>query len=300
MKNLIQDFTTYLSAIKRYSDHTIISYKNDLDKLSLYVLKEYDISEVSQINHLILRSWIASLKMNGLSNNSLNRKISTLKSFFKYLRLNTIVDRNPMIKIQTMKKSKRLPSYVSNSKMNALLEPNLLNEDFEEIRNNLIIYLLYVTGMRRAELINIKNEDINYSRIEIKVLGKGNKERICPLSKEGIDLIEKYRSSLLEIELQIDHKYLLVTKKGKKCYPKLIYNVVSKKLKSINASDKTSPHVLRHTFATHLSENGAELNAIKELLGHASLAATQIYTHNNIERLKDEYKKAHPKAKNNL
>ena len=181
--------------------------------------------------------------------------------------------------------------------MEYLLEDDLIGEKtFSQCRNDLIITLLYMTGIRRSELINIKHENINRARLEVKVVGKGNKERLCPLTVEIIEKIDNYIEKRTVECGVLDHDYLIVTDKGKPSYPKLIFNVVTKALKSINASEKTSPHVLRHTFATHLSSNGAELNAVKELLGHASLAATQVYTHNTIDRLKNEYKKAHPKG----
>ena len=180
--------------------------------------------------------------------------------------------------------------------MENLHEETLLTHSFSAVRDDLIISILYITGIRRSELLNLKIKDVNKSRLEIKVTGKGNKERLCPISKELLRQIEYYLLLRQEEFEVLDHSYLLVTDKGKPCYPKMIYNVVSRALKRINASEKTSPHVLRHTFATHLSANGAELNAIKELLGHASLAATQVYTHNTIDRLKKEYSKAHPKG----
>jgi len=236
------------------------------------------------------------MKSNGISNSSINRKISALKSFYKYLLRKEIVTINPMAKVQSLKKSKRLPSFVPKSKMEYLQEETLNKDSFSAIRDELIINILYMTGIRRSELINIKSADINKFRLEIKIIGKGNKERLCPITNQVLEKIASYTELKEEEFGKLDHTYLLVTDKGKPCYPKLIFNVVSRALKKINASEKTSPHVLRHTFATHLSANGAELNAVKELLGHASLAATQVYTHNTIDRLKTEYKKAHPKG----
>lgn len=296
MNKHIDSFLRYLQDIKKNSAHTILSYENDLNGFSNYCLNQYEIKEIHLINHLMIRSWIMELKSNGISNSSINRKISALKSFYKFLRRKEVVTKNPMVKVQSLKKSKRLPSFVPKHKMDYLQEEILDKDCFSASRNELIIILLYMTGIRRSELINLKFSDINPSRLEIKVLGKGNKERLCPISKEVLKKIEAYTELKNNEFGELGHSYIIVTDKGKPCYPKLIFNVVSKELKKINASEKTSPHVLRHTFATHLSANGAELNAVKELLGHASLAATQVYTHNTIDRLKKEYKKAHPKG----
>lgn len=296
MLELIKDFINYQRNIKKHSHHTAISYENDLNGFAKYCLDQYEIETISSVNHLIIRSWIMQLKNADVSNSSINRKISALRSFYKYLRRKEIIEKNPMVKVQALKKPKRLPSFVPRSKMDALTEENLLEGSWIALRDELIIVLLYMTGMRRSELINMKFTDIHRTRLEIKVLGKGNKERLCPISGYVLNKIDAY-SLLKNKELgMLDHQYVIVTEKGKPSYPKLIYNVVSRALKKINASEKTSPHILRHTFATHLSANGAELNAVKELLGHASLAATQVYTHNTIDRLKKEYQKAHPKG----
>lgn len=296
MKIVIDAFLLYLLDIKKNSSHTILSYENDLKGFAQYCLNQYEIEEIQVVNHLMIRSWIMELKSDGISNSSINRKISALKSFYKFLRRKEIVTKSPMVKVQSLKKSKRLPSFVPKSKMEFLQEEILVKDCFSALRDEMIITLLYMTGIRRSELINMKFSDINASRLEIKVVGKGNKERLCPISKDVLEKIDAY-SVLKNKEFgELDHSYIIVTDKGKPCYPKLVFNVVSKALKKINASEKTSPHVLRHTFATHLSANGAELNAVKELLGHASLAATQVYTHNTIDRLKTEYKKAHPKG----
>lgn len=296
MKKLLEDFSEYMGLIKKRSQHTVISYRNDILSLISYVSEQYEIEEIDAVNHLIIRSWIVKLKSEGISNSSINRKISALKSFFKYLIKRELVLTNPLAKVQTLKNSKRLPAFVPKKKMNYLLENPIGDRAFKDLRDELIIDLLYLTGIRRSELQNLKFTDINSARTEMKVLGKGNKERICPITSKVLKKIETYKAAMAEEFGSLDHNFVIVTNKGKKAYPKLIFNVVTKKLKTINGSEKTSPHVLRHTFATHLSSNGAELNAVKELLGHASLAATQVYTHNNIERLKREYKRAHPKG----
>ena len=294
MKEDLEDFLEYMGVIKKRSQHTVISYRNDILSFISYVSVQYEIEEISAANHLMIRSWIVELKAEGVSNVSVNRKISALKSFYKYLRRKELVDKNPMAKVQSMKKPKRLPSFVPEKKMEYLMESSLVEKSFSELRNELIIELLYLTGIRRSELQKLTFSDVNPARLEIKVIGKGNKERRCPISNSYIKKLDAYKESLLEEFGTLGHDFVFVTDKGKKIYPKLIFNIVTKKLKSINASEKTGPHVLRHTFATHLFSNGAELNSVKELLGHASLAATQVYTHNSIERLKKEYKRAHP------
>lgn len=294
MNVILEDFLEYLSSIKNRSKHTVLSYENDLNQFQDYCIRVYDQSEISEINHLIIRSWIMEMKSEGISNASVNRKISALKTFYKFLIRNEIVVKNPMAKVQTLKKSKRLPAYVPKAKMNYLVESTIGKSDFINLRDDLIVELLYITGIRRSELQNLKRQDVDRYRSEIKVIGKGNKERRCPISAGFILKLETYLLALFDEFGVLEHDIIFVTIKGKPIYPKLIFNIVTKKLKAINACEKTSPHVLRHTFATHLSSNGAELNAVKELLGHASLAATQVYTHNSIERLKKEYKKAHP------
>ncbi len=298
MRSFVISFLDYIRGVKRYSPHTIISYENDLNAFLDFLVVHYDIHDVSKVNHHLIRSWIASMKKDDYSNSSLNRKISSLRSFFKYLRKHDHIDKNPMAKIKALRKPKRLPSFISESKMDHFTDRYLLEPDFREMREYLIIYLLYTTGIRRSELIGLKHGDIDYIRKEIKVLGKGGKERLCPLI-EGMDGVINQYSDLKE-ELGFSsgpQDYLIVTDQGKKAYPKLIYNIVKQVLTGMNASDKASPHVLRHTFATHLASKGADLTAIKELLGHQGLAATQIYTHNSIDRLIKEYNKAHPKGK---
>ena len=294
MKIVVQEFLEYIAVIKKRSKHTVLSYENDLNQFCAYCVRVYDQSEIAAINHLIIRSWIMEMKSDRISNASINRKISALKSFYKFLIRKGIVDKSPMAKVQTLKKSKRLPAFVPKAKMDYLIESAVGEADFSDMRDDLIVELLYITGIRRSELQNLKRQDIDRHRSEIKVIGKGNKERRCPISSSFILKMDKYLVVLFEEFGGLEHDFLFVTNKGKKIYPKLIFNIVTKRLKAINACEKTSPHVLRHTFATHLSTNGAELNAVKELLGHASLAATQVYTHNSIERLKKEYKKAHP------
>ncbi|HET7819360.1 MAG TPA: site-specific tyrosine recombinase/integron integrase [Bacteroidia bacterium] len=289
-----ESFINHLKFEKRLSPHTSLSYSNDLDQFFIYLKNVYQIHTINQINHSIIRSWVVSLMENKLTARSVNRKISTLKSFYKFLLREKTIETNPMNKIQTPKIPKRLPVFIEESKMNSLIEDVKFSSDFEGKRNLLIIELLYATGMRRAELINLKEGDINFNNHTIKVLGKRNKERLIPITNELGTLINEYISERKNINTNND--FLFITKSGKQIYASAVYRTVRDSLAKVTTASKKSPHILRHSFATHLLNNGANLNAIKELLGHANLAATQVYTHNTIEKLKSVYSKAHPKA----
>jgi integrase/recombinase XerC len=288
-------FINYLRFEKRLSPHSVTAYTNDLDQFYLYLKNSYSLDDIREVNHPVIRSWIVSLMENKISPRSVNRKISTLKSFYKFLLREKVVDINPMHKIQSPKNPKRLPVFVEESKMDALIEDVNFKDDFEGRRNLLIIELLYSTGMRRIELVNLKETDINFYNRTIKVLGKRNKERLIPLTPELITLIKEYIAQRNR-SIAANNDYLFLTEKGNQIYAGAVYRIVKSSLEKVTTLAKKSPHVLRHTFATHLLNHGANLNAIKELLGHASLAATQVYTHNTIEKLKSVYSKAHPKA----
>lgn len=295
--NPIQAFIDYLKFEKRYSHHTIISYQNDLEQFFTYLQSQYDSPSLKEITHSVVRSWIVELMEDEIMAKSINRKISSLRSFFKYqLKLDTI-DKTPMTNIVAPKVGKRLPVFVKEEDTRQLIESlNTATEDWNTLNAKMLVVLFYATGMRLSELIGLKESQVDKSKCSIKVLGKGNKERVIPVTKEVLAVIEDYKSHKRK-QFAEWNEALLVTGKGKNLYPKYAYLLVKKYLgnKDFNLS-KTSPHVLRHTFATHLTNNGADLNAVKELLGHSSLASTQIYTHNTIEKLKDVYKKAHPKA----
>jgi integrase/recombinase XerC len=291
----ITEFIQYLQYEKRYSTHTVQAYQSDLEQFFLFIELHYSDTPIAHIQHFHIRSWLASLKENDLESRSINRKISTLKSFYKFLLRKGEVSQSPMSKIISPKNAKRLPVFVNQSNMESLLDQVELPTDYKGHLDRLILEILYQTGMRRAELLGIKLHDVDLYNHQIKVLGKGNKERIIPIARELQLLIESY----IEMRNQLEHPnetLLLLRENGKPLYPKYVYNVVSAYLGMSTTLDKKSPHVLRHTFATHLLNQGADLNAVKELLGHANLTATQIYTHNTIEKLKDIYKKAHPKA----
>jgi len=288
-------FIEYLAVERKYSTHTVTAYHKDLQQFQQYLAEHYNSIPVSEITHQQIRSWLAQLLADGVKATSVNRKISTLKSFFKHLKRVGRVLGNPMGKVQAPKKPKQLPVFVEKTKIAALTDTIMPEEgdNYISTRNRLVIELLYGTGMRLSELIHLKEEDIDFYNGTLKVLGKRNKERIIPITKPLLKLIKDY--CFLKLENDEKNLYLL-SNKGKKMYPKLVYNIVKGNLSLVTTLKKRSPHVLRHSFATHLLENGADLNAIKELLGHANLAATQVYTHNTIERLKDVHKKSHPKS----
>jgi integrase/recombinase XerC len=297
----IQSFLDYLKFEKRYSLHTVISYETDLIAFFEFLENKFGRLALKDISHSFIRSWLAGLKENGLTSKSINRKISSLRSFFKYHLRTGKIDITPMSKIIAPKLSKRLPVFVKEAETKQLLETlQGSTEDWKTLNAKMLIVLFYSTGMRLSELINLKEKQLDVARSQVKVLGKGNKERIIPLSNEVIRNIEDYRQLKKKEFVQKDGEkkdtILLVTEKGKKLYPKYAYLLVKKYLATAGTLDKKSPHVLRHTFATHLMNGGADLNAVKELLGHSSLASTQVYTHNSIEKLKNVHKKAHPKA----
>ena len=295
MKWLVS-FEKYLRYERRYSDHTVRSYTNDLEQFSVYLTAQLGMTDEIGLKHFHVRSWIVHLMQDNYTAKTVNRKISTLKSYFKYLKKSGHIKSNPTAKVIAPKIAKRLPVVVREERIEDLLDREIDQNDFESVRNQLVIDLLYTTGIRRSELINLKESDINYSLRHIKVLGKGNKERIIPISHKLIESIKLYLE-LKESEQLNESKFLITTSKGKKSYPKLIYNIVHAQLSTVSTVKKRSPHIMRHSFATHLANQGAELNAIKEIMGHANLSATEIYMHNSIDRLRSVYQNAHPKSK---
>lgn len=292
----IQQFLDYLTFQKRYSRHTIISYQNDLTAFFDFLLTQFGETDLAAIKTIFVRSWLAALKEEGMESKSINRKISSLKSFFKYQLRQQTITISPMTAIISPKVNKRLPQFVDKKDVTTLLTHVEFPDTWAGKTDQLILHLFYNTGMRQAELTGLKETDISKSNGAIKVLGKGNKERIIPVSNQLIQKMQDYMDDKRKVLEAFDKTILLVTASGKKLYPRYVYSTVNKYLALVTTIDKKSPHVLRHSFATHLMNNGADLNAVKELLGHSSLAATQIYTHNTIEKLKDIHKKAHPKA----
>lgn len=293
----INNFLQYISFEKRYSEYTIKAYQNDLYSFSKYLTNNYETDDVANATTQMVRSWVASLKEDDLNTNSINRKISTLKSFFKFLLRKGEIQSSPMQKIHLLKKAEKLPVYIEKGQLNEYLESDIPDLNFILVRNKLIIGLLYSTGIRQGELISLKHSSFDYSNKMLKVLGKRNKERIIPLSNSILNEVQHY-ITLKEKTFENNNEWLIVTNKGSKAYPKFIYRIVNQQLTGFTSTQK-SPHILRHSFATHMLNNGADLNNIKELLGHSNLSATQVYTHNTIEQLKRIYNKAHPRANTN-
>jgi integrase/recombinase XerC len=294
MQASVQSFFNYIEFEKRYSKHTIEAYQNDLAQFETFLIT-YE-KELKDVSHIDIRNWIVSMMEQKISARSVNRKISALKSFYKFLLRRGEIKKTPLSKVQTPKTSKRLPVFVELPGIEKLLKEIEFPEGYEGLRDKMIIELFYGTGMRRSELINLKETDIDSYNSQIKVLGKGNKERIIPIHNELRNTIKNFIQRKKELLESQSGDLLVVREKGKKMEPGLVYEIVKKYLNLVTTVDKKSPHTLRHTFATHLMNNGADINAVKELLGHASLAATQVYTHNTIDKLKEIYNRAHPKA----
>jgi len=291
-------FIQYIQFEKRYSPHTVSAYQSDLDQFIRFLnTPEETITHPSEITHHLIRNWMVAMMSEGITARSITRKIATLRKYFKFLLQEGIITHNPTSKINTPKSPKNLPVVVEDVKLTQMLDDNeVFTHDFKGVRDKLVIETLFGTGMRLAELLGLKETDINVYEGTLKVLGKRNKQRIIPINNELKHLIAQYLDLKKSENFNNNSLTLLVTNKGADAYPKLIYLTVHKYLSHISTQNKKSPHVLRHTFATSLLNRGADLNAIKELLGHANLSATQIYTHNSVERLKSIYKQAHPKA----
>ena len=291
-------FIQYIQFEKRYSPHTVSAYQSDLDQFIRFLnMPEETITHPSEITHHLIRNWMVTMMSDDITARSITRKIATLRKYFKFLLQEGIITHNPASKINTPKSPKNLPVVVEDAKLTQMLDDNeVFSPDFKGVRDKLVIETLFGTGMRLAELLGVKETDINIYEGTVKVLGKRNKQRIIPINNELKLLIAEYLELKKNQNFNNNSLTLLVTDKGADAYPKLIYLIVHKYLSHISTQNKKSPHVLRHTFATSLLNRGADLNAIKELLGHANLSATQIYTHNSVERLKSIYKQAHPKA----
>jgi integrase/recombinase XerC len=286
-------FKDYLTNHKRYSNHTIQSYLTDLSQFTLFLGPDQPPDNVS---HFEVRSWIVALQESGIINRSIRRKLASLQLFYKFLKTRGQIKVNPLQKVLTPKLSKKLPEVIQQSNLEGLSSLDVPTEDFSEMRNFLILRLFYETGVRRSELIHIKLFDIDYQRKTLKILGKGNKERLIPLGEEIIYILQRYLLIRSQNESQ-DSPYLFLTEKGGVMYPKLVHRIVEKKLQMYTTIKKKSPHVLRHSFATHLADGGADIFAVKELLGHSSLHATQIYTHTSMGKLIEMYHRCHPRGK---
>jgi integrase/recombinase XerC len=292
----ISSFVKYISFEKRFSPHTTNAYKKDLLQYVSFLTEHFENPQPAKATPDMIRSWIVYLMDKGLNPRTINRKLSTLKSFYRFLQLEGILKDNPAINIKTLKQPKRLPAYVEKEKLNTLLYSKEKNDDFKSVRNLLVLEIFYQTGIRLSELINLTPDSFDFSTGILKVKGKRNKERLIPFS----DILKEKVKSYIELkEKQFGNTastFLIVTDKGAKTYPKFIYRIVQNELSGY-VKGKKSPHILRHTFATHLLNGGAPLQNIKELLGHVNLSTTQIYTHTTIEQLKSIYSQAHPRAK---
>jgi len=286
---MIEKFLRYLENQKRYSKNTIEAYRKDLEDFYLFCNTDY--SQIIE-NHNLIRNWIIELSQKGLNKKSINRKISALRSFYKYLMKNQIIEKNPTDKIFILKIEKKLPEFIPQNDFDKL-KKELFPQNFKGLRDRLIVELLYQTGIRRQELLNLKVDDIDFARRVIKVYGKRNKTRLVPMTDSLMALIDEY---LLEREKIAQTPYLIITNSGNQAYPNLIYRTVKRVLGYITNIKKRSPHILRHSIATHLMNNGSDINAIKEFLGHSNLSATQIYTHTSVKELTKIYKLAHPRA----
>lgn len=292
----IKEFLGYLEHERRFSHHTVKNYKIDLTQFLEYLISEFEIDDLISANHQILRSWIVHLMEKPLSARSINRKISTLKSYYKYARKEGVLENDPTLKIISPKQSERLPVFVEEDGMQNLFNGDYFENNFSGRRDELLISLLYETGIRLSELIELKFSDVDFDASRLKVLGKRNKERFIPLTQIMLQSIKSFHAEKEVESGNNSSTYLLITDKGEKMQSRFVYGKVNFYLSQVTSISKRSPHVLRHTFATHMLNNGADLNVIKEMLGHANLSATQIYTHNTIEKLKDVYKTSHPRS----
>ncbi|UAN00008.1 tyrosine-type recombinase/integrase [Polaribacter litorisediminis] len=291
---LIEAFLDYLSFEKKYSDNTVTAYKNDLISFAEFIQIQFDQKELIEVHYPQIRSWIVSLVDAEISNRTINRKVSSLKSFYKFLQKSEQITINPLSKHKALKVSKKVQVPFSAKEVKSVLDVHHAENDFIAVRNKLMVELFYSTGIRRIELINIKESDISFSNKTIKVLGKRNKERFVPLLQSVLSTLKKYLE--LKVEFSKDLDDLFITKKGNKIYETLVYRIINLYFSRVSSKVKKSPHILRHSFATHLLNEGADLNSVKELLGHSSLASTQVYTHNSLEAIKKVYNQAHPRS----
>jgi len=289
----LKSFFDHLEFEKKYSSNTIEAYRNDLNVFERYLSDEFDVTNINNTNYSYIRSWIVDLVNRGISNRSVNRKITSLNSYFKFVLKIDLINENPLTNHKALKTQKKIQLPFSENEMLSVLDLDNYEDNFTGVRDRLIIDLFYTTGIRRIELIQLKISDLNINNKYIKVLGKRNKERIIPLIDSTINILNKYFS--YRDELKSEETFLFITNKGKPVYEKLIYRIINKYFDTISTKVKKSPHIIRHSFATHLLNNGADLNSVKDLLGHSSLAATQVYTNRSIDEIKKVFAKSHPR-----
>lgn len=289
---LIKNFLDYLTIEKRYSVHTTVSYKNDLNQFNLYLSESYSGIEFQKVEMIHVRSYMVHLLESKLAKSTVARKVSSIKSLYKFMKKEQLISSSPIQLLETPKLDSRLPVFLKEEEVVNLFEEFKFEDSFSGKRDKMILYLFYQTGIRLSELIGIKDVDVRNG--ELKVLGKRNKERIIPLSNNIQPLIDQYLN--LKDELGFKKKYFFVTDNGNKLYEKFVYRKVNYYLSMVSSKQKKSPHILRHTFATHMLNNGADLNSIKEILGHENLSATQVYTHNTFQKLKSIHKQSHPRG----
>jgi integrase/recombinase XerC len=290
-------FRDYLQLEKKYSPHTINAYLNDIDYFESFNKEYFGQETIEQVNYSQIRRWIVSLVDDGISNTTVNRKIASLRSFYKFLLKIKLIEVSPLLKHKALKTEKKLQIPFSEKELVEALSQKTNSEDFQEIRDRLIVELFYASGMRRTELIHLKCSNVNLAGSTLKVLGKRNKERILPVLPMVLEQLRLYIEKRSLLEGLVDEDYLFLTKKGLKLSDSFVYRLINSYFSTVSEKVKKSPHILRHTFATHLLNNGADLNSVKELLGHSSLASTQIYTHSSLSELKKVYNKAHPRNK---
>lgn len=294
---MVDSFINYLQFEKRCSPHTVEAYERDLRQFGEFLELSFEQSDLAIVGHAEIRAWIIDLVEQGLSTTSVNRKIATLRSYYKFLLRQGVIQKDPTYKLKSLKNPKRLPEFVQEKSIQDVLEEDVYEDGFEGYRDRMIMEFLYLTGVRLSELTGLKWADIDFHSEQVRVLGKRKKQRVIPLSKGLIQNIISYKKVFEEsFPNSGQNPYFIITNSGKQSYPMMVYRTVRKYLDLFAQTSKRSPHVLRHTFATHLLNKGADLNAVKDLLGHANLAATQVYTHNSMEKLKAVFEQAHPKA----
>jgi integrase/recombinase XerC len=296
---VIEEFITYLIREKKYTGNTIVAYQTDLLQFQTFLRDQYETDQTENANHYQIRSWIVTLFERNISKRSIRRKLATLSTYYKYLKRKKLISSNPIEKVVAPKFNGSLPSFIKNHEMEELLGKTDFGEGFESLRDKLILAVFYMTGMRRSEMISLHVKDIDSGISYFKVTGKRSKQRLIPIASALKSLLSQYldaRASLLSETGEVS-PFIFITSKGKQVYPNLIYRIVTKYIGYVSTNTKKNPHTLRHSFATNMMNNGADLNIIKEILGHSNLQATQVYTHNSIESLKSIYKQAHPRAK---